>query len=393
MIKKAFVFVVCGDREHIDTLHFSLNALTRFSNNKIIVVTDGSRNEIPVIHENIINVKTPDKFSHHQASIFLKTSLHKLLSEDVDYCYIDTDVLAVSNEVDTIFNSFTSPITFSHDYCDIDDFSPFAVNCNCYEKFKKVNAVYLQTASLYNETLGKEYGSVLAEINIATKRNRGNLFLRFTNLLKYLFSKDFYVLNERYKLNKKTNQWLNSNNETIEDKYSRKNFIIGKTGFHWSEKFNTFYTKDGMSVTQLKCEHLREQVNKDFDLEINQGWQHWNGGVFLFNKQSHAFMNFWHEMTLKIFENTEWKTRDQGTLAVATWKFGLQNQKTLDINFNFIVDYNNRELKYNGNFTFQYQEKTYKPFFLHVFHHFGDKNWALWQDLEKLLTTIEKQNN
>lgn len=98
--------------------------------------------------------------------------------------------------------------------------------------------------------------------------------------------------------------------------------------------------------------------------------------------------------TLKIFENPEWKTRDQGTLAATVWKFGLKNQKTLDIIFNFIVDYNNNELKYSGNFTFQSHGKIYKPFFLHIFHHFGNiKMGVVWQDVKKLFAAAEKQNN
>jgi len=63
-----FVFVVCGAREHIDTLHFSIRALKKFSRNDIILVTDSSRNEVPVVHDEIININTPEHFSHHKAS-------------------------------------------------------------------------------------------------------------------------------------------------------------------------------------------------------------------------------------------------------------------------------------------------------------------------------------
>ena len=59
-----FVFVVCGAKEHIETLHFSLAALQHFSKAGIVVVTDSSRNEIEVVHNNIIDIKTPAHFSH-----------------------------------------------------------------------------------------------------------------------------------------------------------------------------------------------------------------------------------------------------------------------------------------------------------------------------------------
>ncbi len=392
MSKNLFVFVVCGGLEHIDTLHFSLKALKKFSNNEIIVVTDSSRNEIPVNHETIIDFKTPSVYSHHQASIFLKISLHKLLPAKNNYCYLDSDVIAVSSEVDSVFNFFTEPITFSQDYSSIDEFSPFAVNCNCLEKFQVLNREYQKASELYEQTLMEEYQKVLEEITQATEENRSNMFKQLASLFRYYSGSEFYVLNDKYKLNKKTKQWLSSDGKLIEEKYSRNKFITDKTGFVWNEKGNTFLTKDGLLVTQLMCKHLRQQVKKTFNIEIPvNSWKHWNGGVFLFNEKSHSFMDFWYEATLKIFDNTEWKTRDQGTLAATTCNFGLQNQETLDINFNFIVDYHNKELKYEGNCTFQSHEKIHKPFFLHIFHHFGDKNWVVWQDVEKLLATAKKK--
>ena len=67
-----FVFVVCGTREHIDSLHFSLTALNKFSHTKVVIVTDPSRNEIPVLHGEVIAISTPQEYNHHQASIYLK---------------------------------------------------------------------------------------------------------------------------------------------------------------------------------------------------------------------------------------------------------------------------------------------------------------------------------
>ena len=129
--KNTFVFVVCGAREHVETLHFSLAALRQFSEAGIVVVTDQSRNEIEVVHDNIINIQTPVHFNHHQASIYLKTGLHKFLPKGNLYCYLDTDVIACSNEVDTIFNQKNSLITFAPDHCRMPLFSPNAVNCDC----------------------------------------------------------------------------------------------------------------------------------------------------------------------------------------------------------------------------------------------------------------------
>ena len=67
-------------------------------------------------------------------------------------------------------------------------------------------------------------------------------------------------------------------------------------------------------------------------------WTLWNGGVFLFDEASEPFFDAWHAMTRRTMADPYWRTRDQGTLAAAAWKFGLQDQPVLPQRFNFIVD-------------------------------------------------------
>ena len=69
-----FVFVVCGAEEHIDTLHFSLRYLKHFSDSGIIVLTDSTRNAKPVVHDRIIDVKTPEEFSQRTFQTHKDTS-------------------------------------------------------------------------------------------------------------------------------------------------------------------------------------------------------------------------------------------------------------------------------------------------------------------------------
>ena len=75
MRKDVFVFVVCGSKEHTDTLNFSLNYLTKYSKKEIWVITDSSRNEDTINHSTVIDIKTPEHLTHHQASIYLKTAI------------------------------------------------------------------------------------------------------------------------------------------------------------------------------------------------------------------------------------------------------------------------------------------------------------------------------
>ena len=137
MNENKFVFVVCGAREHVETLHFSLRYLKHFSKNEIVIVTDSSRNEIPVKHNTVVDIKTPENFNHHQASIYLKTGLHKFLPQGFTYCYLDTDVVALNEECDKIFSHKKGLVTFAADHCRMPAFSPNAVKCNCAVENKK----------------------------------------------------------------------------------------------------------------------------------------------------------------------------------------------------------------------------------------------------------------
>ncbi len=98
MIQQTFVFVVCGGEEHISTVNFSLVALRKQTDLSIIVVTDLKRNELAIDHpsSSVIDVDVPEKYDHHQASIFLKTGLHKFLPmNDGLYCYLDTATVSI----------------------------------------------------------------------------------------------------------------------------------------------------------------------------------------------------------------------------------------------------------------------------------------------------------
>ncbi len=87
------------------------------------------------------------------------------------------------------------------------------------------------------------------------------------------------------------------------------------------------------------CLHLRERIMQDFRVAIpDPEWTMWNGGVFLFGPDSGPFMRLWRDLTLATLKNPFWQTRDQGTLAAAAWRTGLQSQPLLAERFNTLVD-------------------------------------------------------
>jgi glycosyltransferase involved in cell wall biosynthesis len=135
---RAFVYAVCGGASHIGTLQRSIGYLRARTALPIIVVTDTRRNEITIDHPNVIDIKTPDRLNHHQASIFLKTGLNRFLPGNTEYAYLDTDVIAAASGVDLIFDHRSGPVTFASDFTILEtcvaNFSPWAVNCSCRQK-------------------------------------------------------------------------------------------------------------------------------------------------------------------------------------------------------------------------------------------------------------------
>jgi len=130
-----FVYVVCGGADHVRTLHRSLQHLLPRTAQEVVVVTDSRRNEEPIDHPVIVDVRTPDELDAHHSSIWLKTSLHRHVPLDRPACYLDSDVLAVRDDVDDVFDHLVAPVTFAADQMirdnSVDRFSPWAMTCAC----------------------------------------------------------------------------------------------------------------------------------------------------------------------------------------------------------------------------------------------------------------------
>ncbi|MBI5539224.1 MAG: hypothetical protein HY951_04145 [Bacteroidia bacterium] len=388
----SYVFVVCGAEKHINTLDFSISYLKHFSNYEIIVVTDSSRNESPIKHNNIIDIKVPVDYNNHQASIWLKTSLHRILPKGILYCYLDSDVISVNKNCNNIFNYYHSPISFASDHCKIDQFSPYAINCNCLYKYITEKDTFEKAISnaincsnyppdFHNPNTRELYG-ILENIKNNPLKNIVSIFKMLLSLFGFKF-----IIKNNIVLDKKKKGFF-INNEVFPFLFFYRKQIKEKTIYKlnllklkWKKSDNTYLAKS-------TCNHLISEIKNNFNIKITDNkWQHWNGGVFLFNDDSYDFLETWHQMTLKIFENNVWKIRDQGTLIATVWKYNLQNHPTLPHEFNFIADYYKfnikAEIKQN-NIVITQNNKLLNPNFIHVYHEFGTKGWNLWDSIEKI---------
>jgi len=145
--------------------------------------------------------------------------------------------------------------------------------------------------------------------------------------------------------------------------------------------------KEGQNIEYPKCTHLIDAIKSTFNVEVSDSnFQHWNGGVFLFNKNAADFMELWHENVLKIFKSAYWKTRDQGALIATAWQLRIQNKKVLPETFNFLADYYNSNITYHHTkgFTKDNFKTISTPAFIHVFHQYGNSKWVIWRAIERI---------
>lgn len=383
---KKFVFVVCGDKDHIDTLHFSLKYLQHFSKYEVLVVTDPARNEIPVVYHNTINVKTPEYFNNHQASIYLKVGLNKFLPKGVTYCYLDTDVVAINSECDDVFNYKSGTVTFARDHCVMPKFSPNAVRCNCSIVNRKDKAELEALMEKYDPArkntdplMEEKKRRLINEFEIIKKDKLKYLFivLRFVTTLKTFKLNDDMFYNRWKKL------WHDAEGRVIippaEDMFRD---IEKNSHWRWDSFRRRWVGPDGRDVFNPECHHLAENIKSKFNIDVkDKKFRHWNGGVFLFDDNSEEFMNAWFDKTMEIFKDENWYTRDQGTLIATVWQFGLEKNPVLPQKFNFIADYTTPQVMMNdkGEFTDDAFRTMVKPALLHIYHNWGKRGWNIWE--------------
>jgi hypothetical protein len=389
-MKNVFVFVVCGAKEHIDTLHYSLAALKKFTRNTIVVLTDTARNEAPILHDEVVDVKTPEEYNHHQASIFLKTGIHLFLEKGNTYCYLDTDVIALSATCDEVFKHRQGIINFAPDHCKMQSFSGYAVNCGCIQKWKSWNKDLDELLGMYDVVREKNNVQLLEKRRLLFRRLdqiKADRYIYFKHALKFLFSPVLFRLEDDLYYHRWKRQWQDKSGTLLyKDNQNVFRLVQRHSHFVWNKMKQKWLAEGIYDVYNMRCNHLKEQIFNTFSITVEEpNWQHWNGGLFLFDDQSHAFLSAWHQKTMQIFNDSAWKTRDQGTLIATAWEFGLQDQKLLSKRFNFIADFYNHSLEVDASknrISDDFFKTSYSPVFVHVFHHFGTKGWDVWDWIE-----------
>ncbi|MBD3407305.1 MAG: hypothetical protein GF411_14400 [Candidatus Lokiarchaeota archaeon] len=149
----------------------------------------------------------------------------------------------------------------------------------------------------------------------------------------------------------------------------------------------TFGSDPGKTVAKfsgyaMRKGKLQDKIREKFDIDVDLDWHIWNGGLFLFDKQSHDFLNTWYNYTLAIFDDKEWSDRDQGTLIAAVWKHKLESHYTLPREYNWLHKLQGGLRPKDDHFDTKWGDRVR---FVHFPITYGDDKYKSWKTLMGIL--------
>lgn len=125
----AYVFAVVGD-QFAREVRVALRFLKRLTRAEMLVLR--ARSTVDIAHDQVTQMTVPPELDDRRASIYLKTGLQRWVAGLARcYCYLDSDVIAVREDVDDIFAQRRGVVNFASDHKSIDRFSRWAVECGC----------------------------------------------------------------------------------------------------------------------------------------------------------------------------------------------------------------------------------------------------------------------
>jgi len=381
--QRCFVFVVCGSAEHIDALHYSLVAMERHSRAAILVVTDSRRNERSIRWPHVVDVATPTHLDNHQASIYLKTAVHRFVPPGPRYCYVDTDVVAVAPNVDDVFRIAPAPIRFAADHIGLREFSPHAVRCDCPERRRcDLDEIARIKRVAYASAYAPEPEPGLCRTPADYERRAADRCARWMAFVRWAAGRPSSGQRGDAGSRRWQRYWIESQDAVLWEPPRIVRHVERTTAWRRDRRRQSWISPAGQDVYHVRCDHLVGEIARTFGIVVKRpAWQHWNGGVFLFDEGSNAFLDAWHTKTMTIFNDPVWRTRDQGTLIATAWEFGLQDLPVIPRAFNCITDPNvgglmvsadGASLTVNGFLTRE------RPCLVHVMYRFGDPTWDVW---------------
>src|SRR5690606_3077345 len=125
-----------------------------------------------------------------------------------------------------------------------------------------------------------------------------NKIKKIKTAIRFFISFPIFRLNNEFSYNRREKYWLNSRYEIV--LYDTSPKLIEK---YTCLKYNRFtqmrLNEFKEDIWADKCHHLQAYILDKFNVTItNKNFQHWNGGVFLFDGQAHEFLKAWFDKTM-----------------------------------------------------------------------------------------------
>jgi hypothetical protein len=272
-MKGTFVYCISGD-DQVEKINWSLRFLKKFSRSEIIIIKTRTTRRID--HDQIIDLTVPEEFTLHQASIYMKTTLPTLVSSSDVHCYIDTDQIAVSRDVDSIFAFYKPPVTFALDHINLEKFSPLAVNCGC--ENKKCNHLIEIIAELFGVQITNEAwmhwnGGIFLFSDCSV-----DFFQYWNNFTVLAFQDAFWKIRDQGTL--AATVWFlgMQDHQTLPKKF---NWIVDRFKGIPESMRNSLQTTDLVSDSSYKLEPAKSGAYPVFIHFINngvnsRGWMNWD---------------------------------------------------------------------------------------------------------------------
>ena len=151
--RQHFVLLACGER-HARRANIALAYLKKVTRLDIVVFR--ARSLSPIDHDQTIDCVPPAHFTDNQASVALKTNIHRIVGIDVGtWCYLDTDVIALSSRVNRVFTHLRGQVSFAQDHVDLDTLSKHVVRCGCSQP--RCNHLRLEIGRRFNVPIDDGY--------------------------------------------------------------------------------------------------------------------------------------------------------------------------------------------------------------------------------------------
>lgn len=401
----AYLFAVCGARNHLGRAVRAARRLRRFTERRIVIATDPRRNEVPLAWDDCVEVAIreipldSDPATVARAAILLKASVAELLPSDGPHVYLDSDVVAIAPGVDRIFDSFAPPVTFASDLpfpeANLRTFSSHAVDCVCARERRRLERFFRRLEALTALHRDHDEFRALADPGLyrspafTGERRRGSWWKgeasggRSDGSIRFLQQfRDGAPVRIEYRFAGTPWRLVREQERSVwlDDEGGAWRWVEAPApgqGGYWSDDADDslrivpaaggeerWWYRSGEPARVWRadrerdaggawhdaaggelgvCDHLREQLESLFDVAIADPlWVPWNGGLFLFDGEARPFLTDWRERCLRLFATVQAAPRDQGALVASVWAHRMESHPRLPAEFNRLIDRRSR---------------------------------------------------